>query len=136
MNRFNWPLWSGLVLSLAAFISYFGFFYRFPITRDVPWVNLLLFVAAVVLLIMGIRRSRRRVVGYLIGTIGVLVFGFFLFATNVVTRQLPASQTAPRVGQKAPEFSLLDQNGRSLSLSQLVATAPRGVLLVFYRGHW
>jgi len=37
------------------------------------------------------------------------------------------------VGQEAPDFKLLDQNGRTVDLS-----AARGhkVVLVFYRGYW
>ena len=34
----------------------------------------------------------------------------------------------------APEFSLPDANGRSVSLKGLLATGP--AVLVFYRGHW
>jgi peroxiredoxin len=37
------------------------------------------------------------------------------------------------VGQQAPDFTLRDQNGKSISLA-----AARGhkVVLVFYRGYW
>ncbi len=53
---------------------------------------------------------------------------------------LPQSANAPAVGAKAPDFTLPDANGDSLTLSQLYT--PRGsgkgswVLLVFYRGYW
>jgi hypothetical protein len=40
-----------------AFFSYLGFFYRFTITRDIPWVNMLLFVIAIALLVMGVQRA-------------------------------------------------------------------------------
>jgi len=49
-RRFNWPLWSGLVLTLIAFVSYFFIFVKFPVTRDVPWATYILFAAAIVLL--------------------------------------------------------------------------------------
>jgi len=42
MRRWNWPLWTGFILSFIAFFSNVGFFNRFPITRDIPWVNMFL----------------------------------------------------------------------------------------------
>jgi peroxiredoxin len=44
-----------------------------------------------------------------------------------------ALAVALAVGQGAPDFKLLDQNGKAVSLS-----AARGhkVVLVFYRGYW
>ena len=69
-------------------------------------------------------------------TLGVAIAVFFGIFTIVLTRQLPASTAAPHVGQKAPHFTLLDSTRHPVSLSQLEATAPRGVLLIFYRGYW
>ncbi len=136
MRRFNWPLWTGLLLTVVAFFSYLGFFSRFPITRDIPWVNLLLFVIAMAFLVVGVRRSQRKIGASLVAVIGAAVFAFFVFAIVVIAKQLPPSPGAPRVGQKAPDFSLLDSHRRTVTLSELRATAPRGVLLVFYRGYW
>ncbi len=44
-----------------------------------------------------------------------------------------AAFAPPRIGQQAPDFTLVDQNGRTVTLS-----AARGekVVLVFYRGYW
>ena len=39
-----------------------------------------------------------------------------------------------RVGQRAPEFMLLNANGRDLRLADLVPRGP--VVLSFYRGRW
>ena len=65
--RFNWQLWSGFALSVAAFASYFLFFIRFPITRDMPWVTLILFVIAIVLLVIGLRKAAgRRVLAWIV----------------------------------------------------------------------
>jgi hypothetical protein len=52
----NWSLWAGFLVALIAFVSYFLFFSQFPITRDFPWVNFLLFGLAAVLLAAGLRR--------------------------------------------------------------------------------
>ena len=38
------------------------------------------------------------------------------------------------VGQKAPDFALLDAAGRTVSLAELRARGP--VVLSFYRGRW
>jgi peroxiredoxin len=70
-----------------------------------------------------------------------VIFGLFVFTTLVMSRWLPAAQGAPVAGQKAPEFSLPDTDGRPVSLSELRSApvngrAPKGVLLVFYRGYW
>ena len=150
MRRFNWPLWAGFLLTLIASFSYFAFFVRFPVTRDFPWVNLLLFLLAAVLLVVGARRGFARdrawpklakVVTSIVTTLSVAVMALFIFAIFIAARWLPASTGAPHVGQKVPEFTLSDANGRQVSLNQLLSEpidgkAPKGVLLVFYRGWW
>ena len=147
-RSFNWPVWAGLILSLAAFVSYFFVFVQFPLTRDFPWANLLLFALAAALLVVGVRRAfaperrlRSKVAGLVAATLSVAVFGLFVFSTFIMARRMPAAQGAPQVGQKAPEFTLSDTDGRPVSLSELLSTPvsgkpPKGVLLVFYRGYW
>ena len=150
VRRINWPLWTGLLLTIAAFMSYFFIFVWFPVTRDFPWANFVLFLLAGVLLFMGLRRGfasdrphpmRSKIISLLVSAFSVLVIGFFLFAYFVIGRQLPASKGAPQVGQRALEFTLPDTTGRQVSLNELLTTpingkAPRGVLLIFYRGYW
>ena len=55
--RWNWPAWAGLLLSILGFVSYFVVFARFPLTRNVPWANFLLFGAAVLLVVTGLKRA-------------------------------------------------------------------------------
>jgi len=50
-------------------------------------------------------------------------------------RQVPASAGAPRVGQRAPDFMLLDQNEQPVGLGDLLS-GSRAVALIFYRGFW
>ena len=147
-RSFNWPVWAGLLLSVVAFISYFFVFVRFPVTRDFPWASLLLFAVAAALLLVGVRRAfspeRRvgsKVAGLVAATLSLTIFGFFVFSTFIMARWMPAAHGAPQVGQKAPEFTLSDTDGKPVSLSELISTpidgkAPKGVLLVFYRGYW
>lgn len=150
LRRINWPLWSGFVLTIAAFLTYFFVFVSFPVTRDFPWANLLIFVAALVLLFTGVRRgfasdrphpTRSKVVTSIVTTLSLVIVGLFVFTIFVAGRWLPASKGAPQVGQRAPDFSLPDTNGNQVSLIDLLSTPvngsePRGVLLVFYRGYW
>ena len=149
IRKANWPLWAGFLLSAIAFVSYFLFFVRFPVTRDFPWVNWLLFGLAALSLIAGVRRAfvragslRGKFAGATVAALSVGGLAFFAFLVLVQSRQLPASAGAPRVGQKVPYFALLDTQERSVSLTDLLTAqlptghAPRGVLLIFYRGYW
>ena len=150
LRRINWPLWAGLLLTLVAFMSYFFVFDWFPFTRDFPWANLVLFVLAGALLLMGLRRGfasdrphpvRSKIVTVLVSAFSALVVALFVFSFFVVGRWLPASKGAPHVGQRAPDFTLPDTTGKPVSLNELMTTpingkAPKGVLLIFYRGYW
>jgi peroxiredoxin len=40
----------------------------------------------------------------------------------------------PKVGDRAPQFAVLDSTGTQRTLTELVAAGPR--VFVFYRGHW
>jgi hypothetical protein len=150
IKRLNWPLWLGFLLKLGTFLSYFFIFVVFPFTRDFPWANLLLFVIAAVLLFMGLRRgfasdrphpTRSKIVSSIVSGLSLLVIALFVFTIFIGGRWLPASKGAPQVGQRAPDFSLPDSSGKTVSLNELLTTpidgkAPKGVLLVFYRGYW
>jgi hypothetical protein len=152
-RRRNFLPLAGLLVCLAAFLSYFLFFYQFPATRDLPWTSWLLFALGLALLAAGLARAFRRpedyrgrfhgrAAGSALAVLSLAVLGFFLFHTVVVSRQLPAAADAPKVGEKAPDFVLPDQEGRPVRLYDLLGPAAGGsgpsswVVLVFYRGHW
>ena len=78
---------------------------------------------------------RGKISGSIFTAIAVLVVAFFSYAIFYVVRQVPASSGAPRVGQKAPDFILLDQNGKPVGLGDLLS-GSRAVALIFYRGFW
>ncbi len=150
LRRLNWPLWLGFVLTIAAFLTYFFVFVQFPVTRDFPWANLLIFLIAAVFIFAGVRRgfasdrprpTLSKIVASVVTTLSVVILGLFVFTIFVVGRWLPASKGAPQVGQQAPDFSLPDTNGNQVTLDDLLAAPingnpPKGVLLVFYRGYW
>lgn len=150
VRKFNWPIWVGFLLSVIAFLSYPFVFVWFPFTRDFPWANLMLFALAALLLLAGVRRAfaldrphpkRSKITGSVVAILCVAIFGFFIFIAFIGARWLPASTGHPQVGQKAPDFTLSDTSGKSVSLSELLTSpingkAPRGVLLIFYRGYW
>jgi hypothetical protein len=144
----SWLAWAGFALSVAALISYPMLFVRFAITRDLPWANVLLFAIALAITVIGTRRAfapvstrTRKISAVIAASLSVAAAVMFTLVVFVAGRELPASKNAPQVGRKAPEFHLLDTSGNTVSLSQLLATpidgrAPKGVLLVFYRGYW
>jgi hypothetical protein len=148
MKRLNWQIWAGFVLSLVAGLSYPFVFARWPITRDWPWVNLILFAIAMVLLFLGLRRAFKpdkrivsKIFSSLAAALGVLFFAGLLFGVFVAGRWLPASAAAPQVGRKAPDFTLTDSNNKPVTLAQLLTEPvnnkpPKAVLLIFYRGYW
>jgi hypothetical protein len=143
MNRsWNGSIWAGFVVVAAGLLSYIPVFAQYPATRDFPWVNLLMFAAGLVLLGVGLRRAygRReryhgRVFGPLLTLLSVAGICFFVWGIFIVARDLPASASAPHVGQKAPDFSLPDQDGKPVALADLLS-GSNAALLIFYRGYW
>ena len=140
-KSWNWILWIGFVLALTGFFSY-TFFAQFPITRDFPWANLLLFAVGGILLVLGLFRAfgkprvyRGKILGPILAVLGILMFGFFSYVFFYVLRNVPPSTGAPRVGQKAPAFTLSNQDGKEVSLNDLVGRS-KAVALIFYRGFW
>jgi len=148
MKKLNWQIWAGFFLSLLAALSYPLLFVRWPITRESPWANLVLFAIAFVLLFFGLRRAFKpdksivpKVFSSLAAVFGLLLLAGLLFMFYVMGSWLPKSAGAPQVGQRAPEFTLTDSNNQPLSLTQLFSEPidnkpPKGVLLIFYRGYW
>jgi hypothetical protein len=140
-RKWNWPIWAGFVIAVGGLFSY-EFFVRFPITRDFPWADLLLFGIGGVLLIVGLFRAfgrphlyRGKIFGSIFTAIALFLFAFFGYEIFYVLRQVPLSAQAPRVGERAPEFTLVDQNGKPVALADLLS-GSKAVVLIFYRGFW
>jgi len=139
-RSWNWPLWVGFVVAVGGLASY-EYLVWFPLTRDFPWLNFMLFGIGAALLLIGFFRAfgrprlyRGKIFGSIFAIISILFFAFFAYETLYVARQVPLSAQAPRVGEKAPDFSLPDQSGKQVALADLLW--PNGAVLIFYRGHW
>ena len=78
---------------------------------------------------------RGKIFGPILVTLAILMFGLFSYVLFYELRQVPPSTGARRVGQKAPEFTLSDQDGKDVSLRDL-ASRSKAVALIFYRGFW
>ena len=139
----RWPkhaVWIGMVITVSGALSYFLHFVQFPVLRDVPWLNLPL--SWLGLLVCGagcwrvVTRGRGALgkglagMGFLL-TLGVA--GLFNWYVLSFSYQLPEAAGALAVQEAGPDFTLLDHNGESVSLSDF---RGRKVILVFYRGFW
>jgi len=149
-RKWNWPIWVGFLVAVAGVFSY-GFFARYPTTRDFPWANLLLLGIGTALLVVGLFRAfgrpqlyRGKIFGSIFTAIALFLGAFFCYEIFYVLRQVPRSTGAPRVSEKAPAFTLPDQDNNQVSLADLLSAPAssastakaNGVLLIFYRGFW
>ena len=138
--------WWGLLIFLLAVGSNFLYWLKIP-QSVIPWINLILPAVALLLLVIGLKRlwPSARVPGKTLATF-VTVLGVLFLAVSVWgfihARDVPGSAGAPKVGQKAPDFTLTDTSGHAVSLAELLSapmgnsSPPKAVLLVFYRGYW
>jgi hypothetical protein len=136
----NHLLWIGPLLTFAGGVSYFLYFARFPALRDVPWVNLPLVLAGLLLSVIALGRAfsrravyRGKVLGSLALAFSVLLTGLFALYVFVWSYGLPEPGEVTLSLGEAPDFTLTDQHGEPVTLSAL---RGRKVVLTFYRGHW
>ena len=153
-RRRTWAPWMAFVFTLIAIALNALTFVTLRGTQVILWLSFLAGSIAVVYGIVGIGRAFRRpqVFGGKVTSSIFSVFALVVCALMIFlwyhARSLPASAGAPRIGQKAPDFTLPDTLGRNVSLTQLLghgdsaaptstsAAAPKAVLLIFYRGYW
>lgn len=123
---------AGALLSTAALVSYFTLSVRIPSLRDSAWLNLLTVVIGLGLSIAAVARRRSAVssTGLALSILATAALFGFVF---LLSEQLPPAADAIEVGRPAPPFSLPDQNGRAVALSDFAGSK---VVLVFYRGFW
>ena len=138
----NIPIWAGFAIVIVALVSYIPIFTLFPVTRDIPWANYLLFLLGGGLLVVGVRRAfrdpehyRGKISGSILAVLSVLLLGFFVGSILYFAKQIPSAELALRPGQPAPPFVLQDITGKQVASSELLR-GHRAVVLVFYRGYW
>jgi hypothetical protein len=138
----NVSIWAGFAIVIVALVSYIPIFTLFPVTRDVPWANYLLFLLGGGLLAVGVRRAfrdqehyRGKISGSILAVLSVLLFGFFAASILYFGKQIPSAERVLRPGQPAPPFVLQDVAGKQVASSELLK-GHRAVVLVFYRGYW
>ena len=127
-RSWNWSLWIGFLFVVAGFLSY-TFFAQFPVTRDFPWANFLLFVVGGIFLLVGLVRAfgkpqsyRGKITGSTLAVLSVVVFGFFSYLIFYELRQLPPQ----------PERRALVRKPRLLHCWIRIITRSR--LQIFSRG--
>ena len=142
-------LW-GLLFALCSLGANAAAFAAPPMQSALPWLSLGLAILALIAMTRGLWLTftqsqvyRGKVLNIVLGLVTLALSGLMIFAF-VFARKLPSGTEAPQVGQRAPDFTLTDANGQSVSLDSLFApasgdpqsTAPKAVLLIFYRGYW
>jgi hypothetical protein len=141
-RHFNLTIWIGFLIVVGSIVSYIPIFTVVASTRDVPWVNYILFLVGGALLTVGLQRAFRNPEHYggkisasILGVLSLLIAGLFVGFILYGGRQIPAAENALRRGQPAPAFTLADTDGRLVSSSELLKN-HRALLLIFYRGYW
>jgi hypothetical protein len=157
-RSWNWRVWIGSLLAFLGVVSY-PLFIGIPALRDFPWANLPMIAIGLVLLADGLTRAFRRpelyrgkIFGSVLATLSLVLGGLFVYGIFIGARHvLPASPSAPQVGQTAPDFTLPDSRNEPVNLYSLLksgfapggaaalttgADRTAGVVLIFYRGYW
>jgi hypothetical protein len=106
----------------------------FPVAavRNHPEGYVVALALATTLAAVALARARRWFTWLGLGLTVVLLVGSLFF--NFVAARVPTVPTALKVGEPAPDFTLSDAAGRSVTLSEFRGKKP--VVLVFYRGAW
>jgi hypothetical protein len=107
---------------------------RFAIVRNHPEGYVVAFALASALAALAVASARRRrwPAWLALGFSGFLLAAGAWF--NFVGARIPDTPTAMKVGERAPDFTLPDALGRTVSLAEYRGKKP--VVLVFYRGYW
>jgi len=142
-------LWA-LLFALGALAANFVFFLHPPLQAALPWISLAFAVLAVLASGLTLARAfgrsqiyRGKALSTVLAVLAIIIAGANLFIFYHA-RALPSSTAAPQVGQRVPDFTMIDANGQSISLDGLFepasgvpsSAAPKAVLLIFYRGYW
>jgi hypothetical protein len=129
--RSGWLVALSLLISLAA-IAIYSQFLRVPAIRNHPEGYVAAFAIATTIAGLAVALGRRWYGWATVVLSLVLLLGSATF--NFVLARIPEARTALRIGQRPPELTLPDADGRPVSLADYRGQKP--VVLVFYRGYW
>ena len=129
--------WSLAVLSIVVAvgaIAAYGRFLTVAMVRNHPEGYLVAFALATVIAVLGVARGRGRrwPAWAALGLSSLLLVGGAWF--NFVIARVPDAPTALRVGERPPDYTLPDADGRPVSLADYRGKKP--VVMIFYRGYW
>jgi len=124
---------ASLLLALGAPVGYV-LLIRVPLVRNHPSAYVAAFALALALAVVALARGRGRQwpAWVALGVSGLLLVAGGWF--NFVGARVPATPTVLRLGERAPDFTLPDADGRPVTLAEFRGKKP--VVLVFYRGYW
>ncbi len=138
-RRRNHAIWLGVVLVLVGLLTYL-YSIRFPALRDFPWVNLPLVLAGVIVSAIGFWQAiwrpsvyRGKILGGLGLALSLAITIFFIYGVFFLTARVPAPTSTSLAMTVAPDFTLMNQSGEPVRLSQY---RGQKVVLIFYRGYW
>ncbi len=122
-----------MLLAVSAIGTYI-LLLRVAIVRNHPEGYVLAFAVATLLAVLAVVRGRgRRWPAWV--ALGMTAFLFVMGSWyNFIFARVPESPVAFRVGEPAPDFTLLDASGKPVTLAEYRGKKP--VVLVFYRGSW
>jgi len=139
-RQHDFLLWIAPLIAIAGFLSYWGYFVRWPFLRDTGLLNLGLLLLALGLSVLGLRRAWprglwRRVAGALGVLISTLLTGLFVAYCYVLSYGLPPTDGVVALGERLPEITLASYDGSPVDLAR-ASEGPGPLVLVFFRGFW
>ena len=125
------PALLSILVSLGAIAGYVAFL-RVPTVRNHPELYLVAFALATLIAAAASWRAARwpNLVALALSAVLLVLGGYF----NFVLARVPATATALKVGEPAPDFTLPDAMGAPVSLASFRDRTP--VVVVFCRGSW
>jgi AhpC/TSA family protein len=128
------PAVLGLLLTLGGVVSYFVIVLHFgawlPWVRNTAAPNLVLLGLGLALSLGAAWRTRGWLAASL-AAVSVALSAAFVWMLFVAWVLPPVP--GPAIGAPAPDFALVDQDGKTARLADFRGSP---LLLVFYRGHW
>jgi|SRR5215468_3463158 len=129
--RSGWLVALSLLTAVGAIAGYSQLL-RVPAVRNHPEGYVVVLAIATTIAALAVALGRRWYTWAALGVSLVLLLGSATF--NFVLARIPEPRTTLRVGERPPDLTLPDADGRLVSLADYRGQKP--VVLVFYRGYW